>query len=106
MSDTRDLVEQRDTRRKAAGMTDTRETHDYRPLGVGDLVRVLRACRLPVEDVLGVGQIERVSRSESGERLYWVRGFPVARTERELRRTRTMADVWAEHEAEQDEAIR
>jgi len=59
---------------------------DMRPLGVGDTVKVLRAVRLPVEDVIGVGVIERVSRASSGESLYWVRGFACARTERELRR--------------------
>jgi hypothetical protein len=67
-----------------------------RPLGVGDLVRVLRAARLPLEDVLGVGEIERVTRASSGASLYWVRGFACARTERELRRTRTLAEAWAE----------
>ena len=78
----------------------------FRPLGVGDLVRVLRACRLPAEDVLGVGQIERVTRSNAGESLYWVRGFPCARTARELRRTRTLAEAYAERDDMEHEASR
>lgn len=71
-----------------------------RPLGVGDLVRVLRAARLPLEDVLGIGQIEQVTRGSSGELLYWVRGFACARTERELRLTKTLAEAWAEQDDE------
>lgn len=54
-------------------------------LEVGDTVKVLRAARLPLEDVLGIGPIERITRSESDELLYWVRGFACARSERELR---------------------
>ena len=77
-------------------MIERDESEQYRPLGVGDLVKVLRASRLPIEDSLGIGCIERVSHSSSGERLYWVRGFACARTVRELRRTKTLADVWAE----------
>lgn len=73
-----------------------------RPLGVGDAVTVLRAARLPdVEEPIGVSVIERVTRAESGERLYWVRGFPCARTERELRRWTSMAENWAEEDEEQ-----
>lgn len=75
-----------------------RHPADFRPLGVGDLVRVLRACRLPTEDVLGVGVIHQVTRASSGESLYWVRGFECARTARELRRTRTLAEQWAEQD--------
>lgn len=69
-----------------------------RPLGVGDLVKVLRAVRLPLEEPIGIGTIERVTRASNGECLYWVRGFPCARTERELRRTKTLADVYAEQD--------
>ena len=71
---------------------------DFRPLGVGDTVKVLRACRLPIEDVIGVGVIERVTRSESGERLHWIRGFSMARTDRELRRWKSLAELWAEQD--------
>ena len=71
-----------------------------RPLGIGDAVTVLRAARLPaIEESLGVSVIERVTRSESGAFLYWVCGFPCARTERELRRWKSLAD----EQAEQDE---
>lgn len=73
-----------------------------RPLGVGDLVRVLRAARLPLEDVLGVGEIERVTRTASGELLYWVRGFACAKSERVLRRTKTLAEAWAEEREERE----
>ena len=52
---------------------------------VGDTVTVLRAVRLPIEDPLGVGLIERVTHSSSGETFYWVRGFACARSARELR---------------------
>lgn len=73
--------------------------NDMRPLGVGDLVKVLRACRLPkVEETLGVGQIRSITRTENGTILYWINGFACARTERELRRTKTLADVYAEQE--------
>jgi hypothetical protein len=72
----------------------------YRPLGVGDTVKVLRASRLPVEEVLGVGPIERTSRSNFGEMLYWIRGFDCARTERVLRRWTSLSEALAE----QDEA--
>jgi hypothetical protein len=75
-----------------------------RPLGAGDLVKVLRACRLPIEEPIGVGSIERVTRASSGENLYWVRGFACARTERELRRTKTLADVYAEQDDAEYEA--
>lgn len=76
-----------------------------RPLGVGDMVKVLRACRLPgVEEVVGVAPIERVTRAGSGESLYWVRGFAVARTERELRRWKSLADVYAEQDEAEYEA--
>lgn len=72
-----------------------------RPFGVGDVVSVLRACRLPqVEERIAVGVIERVTRAVSGERLYWVRGLPCARTERELRRWQSMAEAWAEEDDE------
>jgi hypothetical protein len=64
-----------------------------RPLAVGDVVRVLRASRLPIEEPLGVGEIERVTHAEGG-RLYWVSGFACARSERELRRTQTR---WCPH---------
>lgn len=70
-----------------------------RPLGVGDLVRVLRACRLPIEEPLGIGEIERITDS-AGERLYWVRGFHCARTERVLRRTKTLTEAWAEQDGD------
>lgn len=71
-----------------------------RPFGVGDAVTVLRAARLPVEEVLGVTVIERVTRATSGESLYWLQGFACARTARMLRPWKSMSDVWAE----QDEA--
>lgn len=71
---------------------------NFRPLGVGDLVRVLRASRLPIEESLGVGEIHRTERTESGERIYWVRGFTCARTERVLRRTQTLAEWLADRE--------
>jgi hypothetical protein len=72
-----------------------------RPLGVGDAVTVLRAARLPaVEESIGVSVIERVTRSTNGESLYWVRGFLAARTERELRRWKSLAEVWAEQDEE------
>lgn len=77
-----------------------------RPLGVGDAVKVLRAARLPnVEESIGVSVIERVTRAESGERLYWVKGFTCARTERELRRWTSMADQWAKEEDEEHEGM-
>lgn len=64
------------------------------PLGIGDLVKVLRSCRLPtVEETLGVGQIRSITRTENGTILYWIDGFACARTERELRRTKTLADA-------------
>lgn len=70
-----------------------------RPLGVGDAVTVLRAARLPaVEEPLGVSVVERVTRAASGEFLYWVRGFQCARTGRELRRWKSLADEWAEQD--------
>lgn len=72
-----------------------------RPLGVGDLVRVLRSCRLPVEDAIGRGEIERITRGASGEALYWVRGFGCARTERELRRFVTLAEAWVSQDDEE-----
>ena len=50
----------------------------------GDFVAVLRACRLPVEEPIGAGVIERVTLCGS-TRLYWVSGFLCARTDRELR---------------------
>jgi len=79
---------------------------NFRPLGVGDAVTVLRAIRIPIEDPLGVGVIERISRSASGEVLYWVRGFACARTERELRRWKPLAEAWAEQDdARQEEAL-
>ena len=69
-----------------------------RPLGVGDAVKVLRAARLPTEEPIGISVIERVTRSNTGEALYWVRGFPCARTERVLRRWKSLAEVWAEQD--------
>lgn len=83
----------------------------------GDLVDVLRACRLPkVEEVIGTGVIEDISESTSGERLYWITGFKAARTVREIRLVRrgrisednhllvhprkTLAEVWAEQDEE------
>lgn len=72
-----------------------------RPLGVGDAVKVLRSARLPaVEEVIAISVVERVTRGASGESLYWVRGFPCARTGRELRLWKSLAEV----QAEQDEA--
>jgi hypothetical protein len=71
---------------------------ERRPLGVGDTVKVLRAARLPIEEAIGIGPIERITRDISGQRLYWVRGFACARMERVLRRCKLMADVWAEQE--------
>ena len=50
----------------------------------GDRVEVLRACRLPIQDVLGDGIIARITGTES-EPLYWISGFLTARTGRELR---------------------
>jgi hypothetical protein len=55
---------------------------------VGDTVEVLRACRLPqVEEVLGRGTVERITNDTAplSEWLYWVGGFPCARSSRELR---------------------
>lgn len=70
-----------------------------RPLGVGDAVTVLRAARLPaIEEPLGVSVIEHVTRATSGESLYWVRGFLCARTQRELRRWKSLAEEWAEQD--------
>lgn len=61
---------------------------------VGDVVTVLRAARLPdVEEPIGEGAIERVTSSKSGEVLYWVRGFPCARTEHMLRSTAPTEDT-------------
>lgn len=68
-----------------------------RPLGVGDAVTVLRACRLPIEEPLGRGVITAVT-SRSRDRLFWVSGFVCARTERELRRVTTLAERWAEED--------
>lgn len=76
---------------------------DMRPLGIGDLVKVLRGARLPREEPLGIGTIERMTRAESGEYLYWVRGFECARTGRELRRVITLTEAWAEQDAERGE---
>jgi hypothetical protein len=70
----------------------------FRPLGVGDTVTVLRAARLPIEDSLGVSVIEHVTRGRSGENLYWIRGFSCARTERELRRWTSLAEMQAEED--------
>lgn len=56
------------------------------PLAVGDTVRVLRAARLPIEDVLGVGVIQRVTTDRDRTALYWVSGFFCAKTDSELRR--------------------
>jgi hypothetical protein len=84
---------------------------------VGDLVDVLRACRLPkVEEVTATGRIERITESSMGERLYWVDGCPVARTVREIRLVRrgafssdnhlavnprkTLTEQWAEEDEE------
>ena len=65
-----------------------------RPLGVGDVVVVLRAARLPnVEESIGRGVITAVTTGR--ERLYWVSGFVCARTERELRRVTTLSEQWA-----------
>jgi len=69
-----------------------------RPLGVGDAVTVLRAARLPIEESLGVGVIQRIARQSSGQSLYWVSGFPCARTERTLRRWKSLAEAWAEQD--------
>lgn len=53
---------------------------------VGDYVKVLRACRLPaVEEVVGVGCVQRVTYMPDGAALYWIEGFATARTARELR---------------------
>ena len=52
---------------------------------VGDEVDVLRAARLPkVEESIGRGVVSRISES-AGEPLYWVTGFLVGRTARQLR---------------------
>ena len=52
---------------------------------IGERVNVLRATRLPkVEEVVGQGTITRVTESQ-GTYLYWIDGFAVARTARELR---------------------
>ncbi len=52
---------------------------------VGDRVEVLRAARLPqVEEAIGTGVVARITMS-GYEELYWVDGFPTARTARELR---------------------
>lgn len=77
-----------------------------RPFGVGDTVTVLRAVRLPIEEPLGVGVIERVTRASSGESLYWVRGFACARTERELRRWTSLAETWAQQDEAEHEGSR
>lgn len=74
-----------------------------RPFGVGDVVTVLRASRLPIEDPIGVSVIDRVTRSESGQSLYWVRGFPCARTDRELRPWMSLTEAWAQLDEERGE---
>lgn len=58
------------------------------PFNVGDEVNVLRACRLPkVEEVIGRGTITRVTHvSTTGEAIYWITGFAVGRSARELRK--------------------
>lgn len=83
----------------------------------GDLVDVLRACRLPkVEEVIGTGVIEDTSESVGGETLYWITGFKTARTVREIRLVRrgrisddnhllvhprkTLSEAWAEEDEE------
>lgn len=84
---------------------------------VGDLVDVLRACRLPsFEEVIATGNIERISQSMSVETLYWISGVLVAKTIREIRLIRrgalsddnhlsvnprkTLAQQWAEEDEE------
>lgn len=53
---------------------------------VGDIVDVLRSVRLPIEDVLATGTVERITEASDGnETLYWVSGFPCAKTARCLR---------------------
>jgi len=54
---------------------------------VGDMVVVLNACRLPkVEQSIGTGAIDRITyQSSDGEPLYWISGFPMARSARVLR---------------------
>lgn len=54
---------------------------------VGDFVEVLNACSLPkAEKVIGAGEITRVTeQSTDGTLLYWVAGFPMARTAHVLR---------------------
>lgn len=80
-----------------------KDAGEYRPIGVGDLVRVFRACRLPhVKETIGIGEVERITRT-GGEALYWVRGFHCARTERELQRTITLSERWAAQEAREHE---
>jgi hypothetical protein len=50
---------------------------------VGDRVKVLQSVR-PVERVRGIGTILRITAGHA-EPLYWIEGFPCARTARELR---------------------
>lgn len=55
---------------------------------VGTEVQVLSPSWLPVEVVLGCGVVERISRQSSdGTPLFWIAGFPMARTARVLRLT-------------------
>jgi hypothetical protein len=65
-----------------------RETASHSPVrfGVGDMVDVLLACHLPKrETVMGTGRIHRISQGSSGDTLYWIEGFPMARTSGVLR---------------------
>lgn len=55
---------------------------------VGTEVQVLSASWLPVEVVMGCGVVERITHQNSdGTPLFWVSGFPRARTARVLRLT-------------------
>jgi hypothetical protein len=57
---------------------------------VGDRVEVLRASRR--DNVIGVGVIERITGSNDTP-LYWVSGFPMARTADVLRLDRVAREV-------------
>jgi hypothetical protein len=67
-------------------MKATMHAHETTDLEVGDTVDVLQAARLPVEYLIGTGTIRRITESASGERLYWIAGFPMARTASVLRK--------------------
>jgi hypothetical protein len=55
---------------------------------VGDIVNVLRACRLPqFEEIIGTGTIHNITRNDI-ETLYWITGFSCARSRLVLRHSK------------------